>query len=347
VTRAALELTRARILAHRRTVQSLDQRLPYQPDSLRRAASAGLQDSMPRAALLSIHARVAGAHPMSWEDPPLVQVWGPRFQLYVIAAEDHALFTLARLPDDGRGLARAEDLAARLEHFLAGRTTLTYGEAGRGVGVHPNALRYAATTGTVQVRWLGARAPTIRTVPRPSISPADARVGLARRYLHVSGPSTAASFTRWAGISTPQGRTAFATLAGDLLAVRTPIGEAWILASDEDSFAGSGASAHGPAAPARFLPSGDPFFLFWGSDRELLVPDTRRRNELWTSRVWPGALLVDGELTGTWRRAGPIVDIDAWRALRPAEREAVEAEAATMPLPDLQAPIRVRWADRR
>ncbi|MDF2754128.1 MAG: Activator of Hsp90 ATPase, partial [Gaiellaceae bacterium] len=55
---AQLDLTRAEILAYRRRVNELDERLPAGPASLRRAAWAGLQDSMPRAALLSIHARV-------------------------------------------------------------------------------------------------------------------------------------------------------------------------------------------------------------------------------------------------------------------------------------------------
>ena len=45
------------------------------------AVWAGLQDSMPRAALLSIHARMAGTEPESWEDPSLVQVWGPRIRM--------------------------------------------------------------------------------------------------------------------------------------------------------------------------------------------------------------------------------------------------------------------------
>ena len=58
-----LELTRARILAYRRMVGVLDERLPFGPDALRRAAWVGLQDSMPRAALLSIHTRVAGTGP--------------------------------------------------------------------------------------------------------------------------------------------------------------------------------------------------------------------------------------------------------------------------------------------
>ena len=47
-------------------------------------------------------------------------------------------------------------LAARLAAFLDGRR-VPEGEAGRGMGVHPNSLRYAAPTGTVLIRWDGAR----------------------------------------------------------------------------------------------------------------------------------------------------------------------------------------------
>jgi hypothetical protein len=97
-----LDLTREQILAYRRNVQALDERLPVGRDSLQKAAWAGLQDSMPRAALLSIHARVEGTGPSTWENPSLVQLWGPRFSAYVVAALDVAVFTLGRLPDDAR-----------------------------------------------------------------------------------------------------------------------------------------------------------------------------------------------------------------------------------------------------
>ena len=90
----SLELTRSQILAFRRRVATLDERLPRGRQALRRAAWAGLQDSMPRAALLSIHARMAGTEPESWEDPSLIQVWGPRFSAYVVAKCDLAVFTL-------------------------------------------------------------------------------------------------------------------------------------------------------------------------------------------------------------------------------------------------------------
>src|SRR4029078_4710812 len=109
-----LMLSRAEILAFRRRVGALDERLPPGRGSLRQAAWAGLQDSMPRAALLSIHARGAGAGPSRWEDASLVQLWGPRFQVYVIAARDLAVFSLGRFPDDLKARRRAEEMAARL-----------------------------------------------------------------------------------------------------------------------------------------------------------------------------------------------------------------------------------------
>jgi hypothetical protein len=74
-TLARLELSRAQILGFRRKVGSLDERLPAGAKSLRLAAWAGLQDSVPRAALFSIHARVAGTSSGDWEHPSLVQLW--------------------------------------------------------------------------------------------------------------------------------------------------------------------------------------------------------------------------------------------------------------------------------
>ncbi|MCU0504252.1 MAG: winged helix DNA-binding domain-containing protein [Chloroflexi bacterium] len=337
---ARLGLDRAAILAFRRRAGALDGRLPPGPDSLRRAAWAGLQDSVPRAALLSIHARVAGTSPTAWEDPSLVQLWGPRFSAYVVAAVDLPVFSLGRLPEEGARLRRAEGTADRLDAFLAGRR-MPYGEAGRGLGHHGNMLRYAAPTGRVLIRWDGARPPTVWTVPPPVTSADEARRELARRYLHVFGPTTPASFVEWAGIRPPRGRSPFGPLAAELVPVRTPIGDAWILAADEAAFR----QPPGPAAPARLLPSGDAHSLLQGADRALLVPDAARRGELWTPRVWPGAILVDGEVAGTWRRAHASVALRAWRPLTGAEREAVEAEAASLPLPGLDRAITLAWAD--
>jgi len=334
---ARLELTRQQILAFRRRVGGLEERMPKGAASLRRAAWAGLQDSMPRAALLSLHARVEGVEPSTWEHSSLAQLWGPRYSVYVVAKRDFALFSVGRLPDDAKGRLRAEDTAERLRAGLDG-ARMTDREVGRKIALG-NSMRYAATTGTIAIRWGGARAPTVWEVPAPVIAPAEACRELARRYLHVFGPARQESFARWAGISRRSAANAFASLEGSLLPVRSPLGDEWLLAEDEPAMRTEAPTG----GPARLLPSGDAYFLLDGAERELLVPRAEHRPLLWTPRVWPGALLVDGEIRGTWRRAQHSVRIEAWTRLSSGTRAAVEAEARTLPLPGLEREIEVVW----
>jgi hypothetical protein len=95
--------------------------------------------------------------------------------------------------------------------------------------------------------------------------------------------------------------------------------------------------------PTRLLPSGDAYYLLAGAERDLLVPQADLQRQLWTSRVWPGALLVDGDIRGTWRRAQHTVRIDTWGRLSRRSRDAVEAEARSLPLPGIDRPIEVVW----
>ena len=206
---------------------------------------------MPRAALLSLHARVEGVEPSSWEDPCLAQLWGPRFSIYVVAKRDFALFSLGRYPSTAKGRRRAVEMAERLHSQLNGGC-MTEPEVGRALGINPNAIKYAAPTGTVAIRWDGARAATVWTVEAPEVDPADARRELARRYLHVFGPATADGFSGWAGIKGPAAAETFASLEGSLLAARTPIGDAWLLADDEPAMrAGAPAAERRRVLPAR------------------------------------------------------------------------------------------------
>ena len=294
---------------------------------------------MPRAALLSLHARVEGATPATWEDPSLVQVWGPRYHVYVVAARDLPVFSLARLPDGGKTRKTAEDLADRLHAFLGG-ARMRYDDAGQALGVHGNSLRYAALTGTLAIRWEGARRPVVWTVPPPEIERAQATLELARRYVHIFGPARPHGFGEWAGIAARTAVAAFDDLAGELLPVRTPLSDAWILCRDEATIREPPASA----ATARLLPSGDAYTLgITKEDRALLVPDAGRQRELWTPRVWPGALLVEGKVVGTWRRAQARMTIRTWQRLSLATREAIVAEAESLPLPNTAGPMAVDW----
>ena len=217
---------------------------------------------------------------------------------------------------------------------------MRYDDAGEALGVHANALRYAALTGTLAIRWEGARRPVVWTVPPPEIDPGQATLELARRFVHIFGPATPHGFAEWAGIAVRRAASAFDDLAAELVLVRTPSGDSWILGGDEAAIREPPASA----ATARLLPSGDAYTQgITKEDRALLVPDAGRRLELWTPRVWPGAVLVEGKIVGTWRRAHARMTIRTWQRLSPAAREAVVAEAESLPLPNLTGRMAVEW----
>ena len=137
---------------------------------------------------------------------------GPAGTTYVVARRDFALFSLGRLPEDARGRERATRMARLMRDHLGDRR-LTDREVAQALGVG-NSIRYAATTGTIAIRWEGARAPVIWVVEPAAIDPGDARRELARRYLHLFGPTTAASFARWAGVSRRAAGDTFAVARG-------------------------------------------------------------------------------------------------------------------------------------
>ena len=58
--------------------------------------------------------------------------------------------------------------------------------------------------------------------------------------------------------------------------------------------------------------------------------------------VWPGALLVNGELVGTWRRQLGRVTVRAWVRLEPEVKGAVEEEISGMPIESARK--EVRWS---
>src|SRR5207249_361812 len=158
-------------------------RRPPERRSLCRAARAGLQDSAPRAALLSLHARVSTVATSAWEDEAFVQLWGPRRAVYVVAEQDRGVFSLGTLPRDPKARRAIEALAGRLRDGLAGRT-MPAGEAARAAGeLHPNQIKVAGATGTVLIRWDGAREPSLWSTEPPPVDPHTARLELARRYV--------------------------------------------------------------------------------------------------------------------------------------------------------------------
>jgi hypothetical protein len=199
--------------------------------------------------------------------------------------------------------------------------------------------------GTVRIEWDGATT-SWRLVEPPTEAPEPARLELARRFLRSVGPSTPEEFAWWSGGwagsfgSSTRGELSdaqqtFRSLEKELAEVELEGRKRWALRADRSRL-----ERAVPVETVRLLPAGDPYLA--SADRTLLVPQPRLRSELWPKSVWPGALMVNGELVGIWRRQVGRVTVRAWRHLEQEVNEAVEEEVFGMPIES--ARTEVRWS---
>ena len=343
-TMAIPSITRENVLAFRQRATYLHTRLPR--GRLVEAAFAGLQDSAPRSAVLALHARVKDVSPSAWKDPRFAQVWGPRGAVYVVPSHDVALFTLGRSPRNPvlRSAVRAAAEKAK-RAFRARQAPRARVLSDRAAGVNFRELRIASMTGAVRIEWDGART-SWRLVEPPTEAPESARLELARRFLRSVGPSTPKEFAWWTGGwagsfgSATKGELSdaeqtFRSLEKELTEVELGGLKRRVLRSDISRL-----ERAAPVETVRLLPPGDPYLA--SADRALIVPQPRLRSELWPKSVWPGALMVNGEILGTWRRQVGRVTVRAWRPLEPEVKEAVEEEVSRMPIESARK--EVRWS---
>jgi hypothetical protein len=77
----------------------------------------------------------------------------------------------------------------------------------------------------------------------------------------------------------------------------------------------------------RLLPPLDPYLQ--ARDRDLLVPDKGNQKEVWRILGRRGAIMVDGEITGTWqaKAAGKHLDVTLNPFGEPPQAAAIEEEA--------------------
>lgn len=323
---------RDRVLAYRLNAGHLDRRLAR--TLLPVAGRAGLQDSAPRSAVLSLHARVEGVSAHSWKDRRFAQVWGPRGAIRVVPAADAAVFTAGLLPRDPDA---ADEILSASEQVVAalGGHRLTGTEVLDGIpDMEVRDLRRASRAGRLRIYWDGVDT-LVWAVDGPDADPESLRLELARRFLAVHGPASPDDLAAWSGVTAGDAAESFAGLADEVATVATDHGERWTLGRDVPAL-----EAARPVRGVRLLPPGDPHLEC--PDRTTTLPDTARHEMLWPQSVPPGALLVDGEIAGTWRRQGTRVTIDAWEPPAAEVRRETEQEAATLPLPYGRA-ASVRW----
>lgn len=327
---AVLSIDREGALAFRQRATYLDVRLPS--DRLVDAAFAGLQDSSPRSAVLALHARVEDVTPSAWKDPRFLQMWGPRGAVYVVARDDVALFTLGLLPRDPVLREAIDTAAERIRAAFRRRPGPGRDMSDQEFRLSRSELRDASKSGTIRIHWDGSRTTWWIDEP-PAAEPEAARLELARRFLRSLGPSTPNEFAWWSGVAPAEARYTFRSLGKELAEVDRQGRTSWILRTDRDAL-----ERAAPASGVRLLPPGDPYLA--AGDREVLLPERRFRAELWPKSVWPGALMVDGELAGTWRRQAGRVSVRAWHKLELHTKAAVEREVLAMPVESARKDVR-------
>ncbi len=161
--------------------------------------------------------------------------------------------------------------------------------------------------------------------PIPGFEPAHdvpARFDVVRAYLRLLGPATPKHVADY--LDAPA-KDVKARWPEDAVEVSVDGETRWILAEDEDRLGA------GPVSTTRLL---GPFDLFLqAKDRSLLVDDPARVKALWPVLGRPGAVLVDGEVLGTWRprKSGSRLSlkVELWGTpSRPAVEEQAERLAA-------------------
>ncbi len=322
----------------------LDRRLGKEDHEV--AAFGGLQDSAPRSGVLALHARMEGVGSGSWQDPRLVQVWF-RWADYLVPRRDVGVFTLGCSPRDREHRVPLDRLADAVVAALDGRA-LTYGELADACPALRDrlALRALAVTGKVHIRW---DARTLKVLPAnpADIDEADARRQLLGRFLHWLGPSTAAGFARWAGVTRPEAELTWDAIRSGLVAVSVPTKTGWVLAEDEDAFTHPRPPAQGQV---RFLPPEDPYLYPHAGLTVPAVPEAvtdRHRHVGLIPRLansLTGRFLHAGRIMGSWGRAGGNLTIAPWRPLTDDERDLVSAEIARLESA-LGQPVRCTWIE--
>jgi hypothetical protein len=361
-----LSVDRARVLAYRVAAQQLD-RPDIAVDALA-VLDIGVQDTPYGSAALALAAR----HTSVVAPPSLVPIWSVRGAPHLHRPADLPALAAALWPlSDADAIARiattnikegaklgiaAFTAAARAMRAVVTRP-MPKGEVSTAVSAQvPESLTYRCRSCAAQHisvglfqqvgvlagvcldrtsgdTWL-APVPGWPGVPAAAAGTAD----LIAAYLRLLGPATPAEAAKFLDTSTAAARPAWPV--DDLVEVSVDGRRTWLPADRVDALR---------AAPrpdvVRLLPPSDPYLQ--ARDRDLLVPDRARQKEVWRILGNPGALLVDGEVAGTWRpkKSGARLDltITPFERVPARVRSAVQAEAERVAQVRGARDLRVHW----
>lgn len=368
-----LTVERNRVLAYRIAAHELDRSAGAGAPAV---LELGVQDTPPGSASLALAARRARVTEDRDAQDSLALVWSVRGAPHLHRAADLARVAAAvwplddadaeaRLATSGRTIRKAGvpgleafRLTAEAMHATVTRP-LAKGEVSAAVTARvPDALAFdckscgarhiygslfqaAALAGGVRLERGGGYTALAPIPGWPGTPPrqADPRP-LILAYLRLMGPSTREAVGAF--LSTKPAALAGVWPAG-LTEVRVNGASAWLPDDAVDALRSAA-----PPRLVRLLPPGDPFLQ--ARDRELLVPDESRRKALWRAINSPGAVLVDGEVTGVWQakaagaKAVQVV-VTGFGALPQKVRTAIESEAGSVAEARGVPEARVSFAD--
>ena len=370
-----MAIGREQVLAFRLASHGLDHRTKGLVEA---AGRCGIQETPLGSAAVAIHARVDGLSTEKLEralakDRSLLVLWAMRGAPHVVPATDLGVFTIGALPLDSPsfrqtlgGWAPALDKVDLdpfqvLERLVDSAMKLLDGKS---MGV--NELRdrlYARVRSLHQIERPGSARddmpePLFRAIgtkgevcivsgrgtdsviartdqwlhrSKGSVDRDEARAELARRFLHCYGPATPQHFAEWTKRSLADAKQAFELIEAELTEV-TMAGKKGLLMAADDQALGSPPETTG----IRLLPVQDPYLQ--QRDRATLLPDQTARRRLWQAIRGPGALLVDGVVTGTWRGR---VKGDRWEvAIEPFGRLEAKVRDAISDEAEIMAPLK-------
>lgn len=279
----------------------------------------GIRNSGPAGAEQSLIQRtsrigsVGVANAISLEGP-LVSLWSVRGAPHAhrLTHLDFVRDALAPQASDDGGPAYVEavaEVAAALSAVVTGPTSKADASTEVTARVSPALVSWCArckadhvpdglfrAAGRQALLVLGPdRATTLHPTPKHPQEEIDhPRLELLRAFFRVNGPTSRPLFRDWTESGTEATADLWKELGDELVRVeidkrRYDLPEALV---DEVRKA---PRAEGVA----LVPPNDAYLR--QVDRTLLVPDSKRRGEVWRALSAPGALLVDGEVAGTWR----------------------------------------------
>jgi hypothetical protein len=331
----AMRIDRTQVMAYRATVQGLGRRLPYGEHVA--AAFGGLQDSAPRAALYGLHARMHDVGPDDWEHPSLVQIWFRLGADYVIPRDARDVFTVGALPDDPSQTAALNELGEMVREVVADgpmRTRDVFANLSDRLP-DQHSIRFAQVSGKVVIRW-DARTTQIIASEDPTTDLAQARVELARRFVHWFGPVGPMHLAKWAALPKTVARAAFDEL--DLVPVDLGGRGRFVLTTDADALANASR-----ADGVRLLPGGADPYLYLDHGHVPALPEVGPGVSQRLVNSLGGRILLDGELVGAWGRVQANVTLFAWKALSKDDVARIDAEVETFARPLGGKAVGIRW----